>query len=298
MNEEGSVVRLDDPEVADEQLAPVRERLSRRRTHGAVSADRNFVTALGRGLLVLESFVDRAVWQSSTQVANAVCLPKPTASRLLQGLAAMGYLHYSSRRRQYRLGTAVLALGFAARDRSSFGDVVRPYLEQLADEFGVHAALGGRDRLDVIHLEVCHSSKTLMTLRLEVGSRIPLAGTATGHALLAVLPEAERRNLLQHLRLRHTKHWPGIAAKIDEGMRQFRERGYTWSVASWRLDINGVAVPLTCIEGSPLVLSCGAPARHLPRRTMDEIGRRLIAVKDALCSQIGADEGDGDEGDA
>lgn len=271
-----------------EKLPSVRERLSRRRTRGAVSADRKFVTALGRGLMVLESFADRSVWQSSTEVANAVRLPKPTASRLLQGLAAMGYLHYSSRRRQYRLGTAVLALGFAARDSYSIGDLVRPHLQQLADEFGVHAALGGRDRLDVIHLEVCHSKKTLMTLRLEVGSRIPVAGTATGHALLAALPDAERRLLLEHLRLRHAKHWANISAKIDEGVRQFGERGYTWSVASWRQDINGVAVPLICVEGPPLVLSCGAPARHLPRRTMDEIGRRLIAVKDAICLQAGA----------
>lgn len=273
------------------KLPSVRERLSRRRTRGAVSADRNFVTALGRGLMVLESFADRSVWQSSTEVANAVRLPKPTASRLLQGLAAMGYLHYSPRRRQYRLGTAVLALGFAARDSYSIGDLVRPHLQRLADEFGVHAALGGRDRLDVIHLEVCHSKKTLMTLRLDVGSRIPLAGTATGHALLAALPDAERRLLLEHLRLRHAKHWADISAKIDEGVRQFGERGYTWSVASWRQDINGVAVPLTCVEGPPLVLSCGAPARHLPRRTMDEIGRRLIAVKDAICLHAGAHAG-------
>lgn len=281
-------MRPDEMEPKTIQLPSVRERLSRRRTRGAVSADRNFVTALGRGLMVLESFADRPVWQSSTEVANAVRLPKPTASRLLQGLAAMGYLHYSPRRRQYRLGTAVLALGFATRDSCSMGDLVRPYLEELADEFGVHAALGARDRLDVIHLEVCHSKKTLMTLQLEVGSRIPLAGTATGHALLAALPDAERRLLLEHLRLRHTKHWPDISAKIDEGVRQFGERGYTWSVASWRQDINGVAVPLACVEGPPLVLSCGAPARHLPRRTMDEIGRRLIAVRDAVCTQAGA----------
>ncbi|MCC6611776.1 MAG: IclR family transcriptional regulator [Burkholderiales bacterium] len=238
--------------------------------------------------MVLESFADRSVWQSSTEVANAVHLPKPTASRLLQGLAAMGYLHYSTRRRQYRLGTAVLALGFAARDSYSMGDLVRPYLERLADEFGVHTALAGRDRLDVIHLEVCHSKKTLMTLRLEVGSRIPLAGTATGHALLAVLPGTERRLLMEHLRLRHAKHWSDISSKIDEGVRQFGERGYTWSVASWRLDINGVAVPLTCLEGPPLVLSCGAPARHLPRRKMGEIGRRLISVRDAICMESGA----------
>lgn len=279
--------------VSSRPVSSVRERLTRRRAAGAISSDRNFVTALGRGLMVLESFAGRSVWQNSTEVASAVGLPKPTTSRLLQGLAAAGYLHYSPRRRQYRLGAAVLALGFAARDSYGIADLVHPYLEQLADEFSVHAALCGRDRLDVIHLEVCHSNKTLMTLRLEVGSRIPLAGTATGHALLAVLPDPELRLLMGHLRQRHAKHWPDISAKIEEGLRQFGERGYTWSVASWRQDINGVAVPLMPAEGPPLALSCGAPARHLPRRTMDEIGRRLIAVRDAVSAQTSVRATDG-----
>ena len=263
---------------ADGDAPPV-ERLTRRRTRGVVSADRNFVTALGRGLMILEAFADQALWLSSGEVAARVRLPKPTASRLLQALATMGYLHYSARRRQYRLGTAVLALGFAARATFSGADLVRPYLDKLADEFNVHASLAGRDRLDAIQLEGSHSTRTLMTLNLEVGSRIPLAGTATGHALMAALPEQERRYLMEHLRHRHAKHWPEISAKIDEGMRQYRERGYTWSVASWRSDINGVAAPLVLPGGSPvLVIACGAPTRHLPRRKMDEIGRRLSGI--------------------
>ncbi len=268
---------------------PPFEHLTRRRSRGVVSADRNFVTALGRGLMVLEAFADQAVWLSSSEVAARVHLPKPTASRLLQALEAMGCLYYSTRRRRYRLGAAVLALGFAARDTFSVGDVVRPYLKMLADEYNVHASLAGRDRLDIIELEVCHSTRTLMTLNLEVGSRIPLAGTATGHALLAALPEQERRYLMEHLRHRHTRHWAEISAKIEEGGRQYRERGYTWSVASWRTDINGVATPLVCPGGSSvLVIACGAPARHLPRRKMDEIGRRLTGVVQEVAERLTA----------
>jgi DNA-binding IclR family transcriptional regulator len=277
-----------------EDEAPPLDRLTRRRTRGVVSADRNFAAALGRGLMTLEVFADDAVWLSSSEVAARVRLPKPTTSRLLQALTALGYLHYSTGRRQYRLGPAVLALGFAARDMFSGADVVRPYLKMLADKYNVHASLAGRDRLDAIQLEGCHSTKTLMTLNTQVGTRIPLAGTATGHALLAALPEQERRYLIEHLRHRHSKHWAKISAKIDEGMRQYRERGYTWSVASWRTDINGVAVPLVLPGGSPvLVIACGAPARHLPRRKMDEIGRHLTRIAREIVELLSARRGAG-----
>ena len=76
------------------ELAP-RERVRQRRTSGVVSNDRDFVNALGRGLVVLEAFsVTERAWMSGMEVAQAVGLPKPTTSRLLQALTRLGYLHY------------------------------------------------------------------------------------------------------------------------------------------------------------------------------------------------------------
>lgn len=273
---------------AGEDLAP-RERVRHRRTSGVVAADRDFVNALGRGLVVLEALgTPGQVWMSGMEVAQRISLPKPTTSRLLQALTALGYLHYSTRRRQYRLGASVLSLGFAAREPFSLGDLVRPYLKELADTYNVHASLAGRDRLDVIELEVCHSLNTLMTLRLEVGSRIPLAGTATGHALIAPLPEAELDYLFTHLKVRHEKHWDEIRASIEEGRREVAENGYTTASASWNTDINGVAAPLIFPGGSPVyALACGAPARHLSAVKQRAIGQRLVAIASAIERQLG-----------
>ncbi|MWD26039.1 helix-turn-helix domain-containing protein [Aquicoccus sp. SCR17] len=257
-----------------------RDRARRKRKSGVFSEDRDFVTALARGLLVLEAFADAGeVWISGMDVADRIGLPKPTTSRLLQALTATGYLHYSSRRRQYRLGVAVLSLGFAAQEPFSLGELVTPHLKTLADTFNVHASLTARDRLDVVQLEVRHSLNTLMTLRLEVGSRIPLAGTATGHALIAAMPEAELPALFEELEERHSKHWSEISASIETGRREVRERGYTTASASWNTDINGVAVPLVFPGGAPIyALACGAPARHLPAGKQKMIGQRLVAI--------------------
>lgn len=269
------------------EMAP-RERVRRRRTSGVVSNDRDFVNTLGRGLVVLEAFsATPQMWMAGMEVAQAVGLPKPTTSRLLQALTQLGYLHYSTRRRQYRLGTSVLSLGFAAREPFSLGDLVRPYLKELADTYNVHASLAGRDRLDVIELEVCHSLNTLMTLRLEVGSRIPLAGTATGHALIAPLPAAELDYLFSHLRMRHAKHWDEIRASIETGRGEVAEQGYTTAAASWNTDINGVAAPLIFPGGSPVyALACGAPARHLPAAKQRAIGQRLVTIARAIEKQL------------
>lgn len=244
--------------------------------------DRKFVIALGRGLGVLDAFCTGETWQSSGGVASAVGLPRPTVSRLLQSLARDGYLVYSERRRRYRLGAGVLALGLAARSGAGIVELALPHLRHLADLYNVHASLAGRDRLDAVQLAVCHSANTLMTLRLEVGSRIPVAGTATGHALLAALGPAELDDATEQLSRRHAKHWNAISAQIAEGVEEHRARGYTTSKGSWMTDINGVAVALPNRDGEALALSCGAPARHLPRTKMDEIGHELRRVAQLL----------------
>lgn len=266
--------------ASDDKVTTPRDQARRKRQSGVISEDRDFVNALARGLMVLEAFGDAGdVWISGMDVADRVGLPKPTTSRLLKSLVALGYLHFSSRRRQYRLGVTVLSLGFAAREPFSLNELVIPHLKALADTFNVHASLVARDRLDAIQLEVRHSLNTLMTLRLEVGSRIPLAGTATGHALISALPEAELPSLFDELKERHSKFWPEILSSIKTGRREVAERGYTTASASWNTDINGVAVPLVFPGGSPVyALACGAPARHLPAGKQKVIGQRLVAI--------------------
>lgn len=249
--------------------------------------DRKFVVALGRGLSILEALAAGETWLASGTLAARVGLPRPTVSRLLQSLVQDGYVHYSERRRQYRLGLGVVALGQTATGASGAAQLVQPYLRYLADTFNVHASLAGRDRLDAVQIEVCHSTTTLMTLQLDVGSRIPLAGTATGHALLATLPEEELELLYGHLSRRHAKHWHEIRARIEEARAEHAARGYTTSRHGWMTDINGVAAALPRDrDGAVLALSCGAPARHLPRAKMEVIGQELKRISGEIAAGL------------
>lgn len=262
------------------------------------TADRNkgrdpqFLAILDKAFRILSAYTVSDIWLGSTEIGIRADIPKPTASRLAQSLAALGYLHYSPRRRKYRLGMGVLSLGYGARSELTINEVARPHLQTIADEFGVHASLAGYSQTDVVHLDVCHSSNTLMTLRLEPGSRIPLAGTATGHALLAALDGTERAHVMKELERRHHKHWAKLFRGIEAGIKQVEHVGYTVSEGGWHTDINGVACPLRLGPGDPArVIACGAPARHLPRRKMDLIGHRLLEAARSIAREIQQAEG-------
>ena len=68
--------------------------------------DRQFVTALARGLEVLRAFGPGSGPLGNQEIAEFAGLPKPTVSRLTHTLTKLGYLNYLPRLGKYELGTA------------------------------------------------------------------------------------------------------------------------------------------------------------------------------------------------
>ena len=80
---------------------------------GTSSKDRQFVTALARGLDILRAFHAGEGMLGNQEIAHRTGLPKPTVARLTHTLTELGYLNYIRRFRKYELGASVLALGYA-----------------------------------------------------------------------------------------------------------------------------------------------------------------------------------------
>jgi DNA-binding IclR family transcriptional regulator len=241
--------------------------------------DRQFVVALARGLEVLRAFSPAEPMLGNGEIAARTGLPKPTVSRLTHTLTRLGYLTYSDRLGKYQLGTPLLALGYAVLGSLGIRKVARPLMQALADQANANVALGSRDRLSMVYAECCRSDAAV-TLRLELGSRIPIATTAMGRALLAALPEAERDYLMDRMARRDPETWPAIRAGIERAVEDYRTRGFTLSAGDWHRDVNAVGVPLVPPDGSPVIaFNCGGPAFLMDRdRLVSDLGPRLVAL--------------------
>ena len=103
--------------------------------------DRQFVTALARGLAILRAFESSSELLGNIDIARRTGLPKATVSRLTHTLTRLGYLSCLGQREQYRLGASLMALGMAFFRANSFPQIVRPFLQNLADEVLCNVAL-------------------------------------------------------------------------------------------------------------------------------------------------------------
>ncbi|MDS1136458.1 IclR family transcriptional regulator [Nitratireductor indicus] len=243
-------------------------------------------SALSRGLNLLVAFIDAPVWLSNSDLVEKTSFPAPTVARLTRSLADMGLLHYSTKRRRYRLAAGVMQLGGSAEGGVGLIESVRPLIQQFADQHLVHVSLAALDGAGARIVEVFHSSSTLVTLRLESGYVLPLAGTATGHALLSCLPIERREPLIGELALRHPHAWPALRKAMMAAFEEVKRNGYTRSMGSWYTDINAVAAPLHCPHHDAIMsIACSGPAQHLPPERLEEVGHALVPLAEALCSR-------------
>lgn len=254
----------------------------------ARGSDRQFVTALGRGLDVLRIFRAEDGPLGNQEIAKRTGLPKPTVSRLTYTLTQLGYLNYDRKLGVYSLGGGVLALGYVALAHLDVRRVARPMMQELADECGASVGLGARDRLNMLYVENCEG-QNIVALRVAAGSRIPLATSAMGRAYLAGLPERERAPLMDQIMRKYPDEKGALVKAIEKAIKDIEKRGFCVGIGDWRKDVNGAGAPLALPNGAGLfALNCGGPAYLLKARDIEEsYGPRLVEIAKKVVGSIG-----------
>jgi len=204
----------------------LRKRKSRRAGVGLGPDSRSLTQPLARGLSILHSFSSRDGWLRNKDIASAVQLPLATTNRLIKTLASLGYLTASPAHRKYRLAPSVLRLGYSAVADKGTRAAIRDDMQRFADRFNMFVTLGERERLDILISEVCHTKSSIVTLRIETGTRVPLANTALGWALFSALPESEQEYLLAHIKRKEQARWPNIERHIRGALAQIEKTHY------------------------------------------------------------------------
>ena len=212
-------------------------------------SDRKFVLALARGLEVLRAFRPRDGFLGNQEIAERTGLPKPTVSRLTYTLCELGYLMQVPRLGKYQLAPSAITLGYSALASLALRQVARGFMADAADQLAAPIALGVIDRNRALYIDVFRGSAAF-PVYLEIGSRLPLATTSMGRALIAGLTPPERETVFQRLAARFPTEWPTLKRELEEAVEHYREHGFVISAGKWRTDVNAVGVPLVAADGT------------------------------------------------
>jgi DNA-binding IclR family transcriptional regulator len=261
---------------------------ARNRAGSKPAADAGEVRVLARGLSILRAFTPRNEWLSNQEIAAKTSLPRPTVSRLTANLTALGYLSYSTASRKYRLGASVLALGFGALANVDIRVLARPLLQRLADQEDALVVLASRDAMAMVCNEVCHSSKSIFTLRVNVGSRLVLPYSAMGLALLGAMTSEEREEALRQISRSFKKNWRELQQLIEAAVEQFRRCGFCTTLGTLESGINGISVAVDT-PGAPHSFTIGlaGPSFRFPSERLEsDLGPKLLAIRRDLETRL------------
>jgi len=207
------------------------------------------ITALQRGLRLLQIFSESPHGLTAKEGAARSRLPVSTVHRFLANLEGAGFLNCSGDG-VYRLGIACFAIGQVALSQLDLRRVSLPYLQELNRQTRETIHLTVRHGLSAVYVEKLDSPEPLR-IHSRIGAAVPLYCTAVGKIMLAHMADPERERVLPQLRLRRlTPNTVGSLQELEAELYRVRKNGYACDLEENELHIRCVAAPIWDHAGS------------------------------------------------
>ena len=208
------------------------------------STERYVVPGLQRGLQVLAQFTNTTRELTGAELSRRMGLPRASVFRLLQTLEQMGFVERVGDSGSYKLGLAVLRLGFEYLASMELTEHGRPVLDDLCINTGLSSHLVVRDGSEVVFV-VKAAGRTSLYNAIQVGARLPAHATVLGRVLLADLSMADLRELYPQPQLEaFTSQTPTTLIQLKQLVDQDRQRGYGISQGGYEVGISTIAAPV------------------------------------------------------
>lgn len=248
--------------------------------------DRNFVTALSRGLSILEALGQSPQGMGMADLAQATQLPKPTIARLTHTLIQLGYLRADRASNSYVVTAKLMTLSANAAQAVDIAELAMPELMALRDgpNPGITASLTEVVGPRLLMRNVVQS-KQQNALWMQAGIVADILETAAGRVILAASDRQSQAEMVAGIKgLGHQN----VDAEFRDAVNEFAEKGFCTGFRKWRADVNAIAAPLRAPGGMKVYsISVGGPSVYVSEEQLeDDYGPLVKTAVRRLTGQI------------
>ncbi|PKH81256.1 IclR family transcriptional regulator [Psychrobacter sp. 4Bb] len=266
------------------KATPLLERMHATMSQNKEENDRQFVTALGRGLIILAAFEhhERLTHQQLCQMTE---LPKATITRLIHTLTTLGFLRVTEHG-QYQLGSSAVRLSATAWSRHDMVAYAEPLLRQFASENEVSVNLATEVEGEMRYHACCRSPARL-SVNLQVGSAVPVARTAIGRAFYAASSQARQAVVISNLQENlPVEEYNDAQTALASAAEHYEKYGYTVSDGEFSTDILAVAVGVYDVATGQYAYSLNASVPSANWEA-DDYAEMIVPKLQTLAERIG-----------
>jgi IclR family acetate operon transcriptional repressor len=244
------------------------------------------IRAVERALNVLLCFSRQTPQLTMTQLAERLGMNKSAVHRHLATLERKRFVQRDPATGVYQLGIRLLQMAYLTLEHNDLRRLAAPFLRRLCDEYRETVDLAVLDDADVLFLDVVESPQRVK-LAAAIGQRLPAYATASGKAILALMPEGAVRHILAHSMPSTTEHAARSPEILLEDLRQIRERGFALAVEEYEYGINAVAASILDSSQQPIAsVSVAGPTYRLTLERMLEIGPAVLAAAREIAREL------------
>ncbi len=174
-------------------------------------------------------------------ISQKLNMGKSTVHRILNTLAAYGYVEQGSDSKKYRLGWKFFEVGSVIPRQRNLTNVELKVLWDLCDRYEETVNLGVRVYDKVAIVAKADPQKVLFKTGPYLGEQEPVHATGLGKALISELEDGELDKLFSGKSLeQYTPNTITSLAELKNHLEEVREQGYA-------MDEEELSIGLTCI---------------------------------------------------
>ena len=155
---------------------------------------------VSRAVQCLLALAEQPVGLTLTELTKTVGSNKATVHRIVATLKRFDLVAATVPSGRLRLGARCVVFGGFGEGHAAIRELARPYLTRLRDQTGETACLHLRFAYERACVEQVEGNSELKWVA-QIGKRFPITAGAPGKALVAFLPEAERKQILEFVPL-------------------------------------------------------------------------------------------------
>ncbi len=228
---------------------------------------RHSLQTLERGIAVIQVFSRERPALTLSEVAQLTGITRASARRILLTLQDLG--HVRSDGRVFSPTPRLLSLGWAYLSSLNLSEMAGLLMEELSDKTNEACSAATLDLPDIVYVART-PTRRLMSINLDIGSRLPATTSSMGRVLLADLtPEQVDTFVRAQTLTPFTEHTIVDHDAVIAEVEKARERG--WSIVDQELEIGlrSIAAPVRRADGRAIAaINLSAVASRVTMRDL------------------------------
>jgi DNA-binding IclR family transcriptional regulator len=221
-----------------------------------------------------------------TEICREVGIYKSKGYSILNTLKQFGFVEKDPQTKTYSLGPGLLFLSRYLLDNLDIRERAAPFIEKAAVETQT-TALVGLISADQVFVVAKHEGNQNIGMTIRLGHRFHITVGAHGKAIVAFMPEHEKKRILARKRL----FFYGDPAHLDmkklkTELEECRLKGFSQDIGKLQPGINAVSSPI--FGPNQRIIGCVILMGTFPEELIEIKGEKVVETAKQISWTLGA----------